>query len=272
MDAHYFYPRRHFGPMPVRMHAAVWYNGRNLRRLLQHTQLLMSQTVDAERRLAQTYDFGGRTAIIPNAVSALPVDTAGEPTLPGPLAPHTNRTKLLCLTQYYGHKNLEGIVTVFERFRDELDDVVVILNIGDLSNPYARKFLASIDRAGLGDRIVNVGFIPQASLADYYRSCEALLMPTFLESFSGTYVEAMRYELPILTSDLDFAHAVCGDAALYFDPWDPRAIKDAILRFGAEPQLGTELAAWGRARLTTLFRSWDDNARDLITELTKLVA
>ena len=163
-------------------------------------------------------------------------------------------------------------VTVFERFREELDNVVVVLNIGDLSNPYARKFLKSVDRAGLGDRIINVGFIPQASLADYYRSCQALVMPTFLESFSGTYVEAMRYELPILTSDLDFAHAVCGDAALYFDPWDPLAIKDAILRFAAEPQLGAELAARGKVRLATLFRSWDDNARDLIAELTKLVA
>ena len=30
-------------------------------------------------------------------------------------------------------------------------------------------------------------------------------MPTLLESFSGTYVESMYFEKPILTSDLDFA-------------------------------------------------------------------
>ncbi len=82
-------------------------------------------------------------------------------------------------------------------------------------------------------------------MAEYYLACNALLLPTLLESFSGTYLEAMHFGRPILTSNLDFARDVCDDAALYFDPWDPVAIKDAILKLKDDASLQTELVCRG---------------------------
>jgi hypothetical protein len=43
----------------------------------------------------------------------------------------------------------------------------------------------------------------------WYKATQALLLPTLLESFSGTYIEAMHFERPIFTSNLDFAKEVC---------------------------------------------------------------
>ena len=57
-----------------------------------------------------------------------------------------------------------------------------------------------------------------------YRQCDGLLMPTLLESFSGTYVEAMFHNIPIFTSNFDFARDVCKDGAMYFDPFDVQDI------------------------------------------------
>ena len=53
-------------------------------------------------------------------------------------------------------------------------------------------------------------------------------MPTLLESFSGTYVESMYFEKPILTSDLDFAKEICGNGAIYFNPFNTQEQLDAI--------------------------------------------
>jgi len=97
-----------------------------------------------------------------------------------------------------------------------------------------------------------------------------MFLPTFLESFSGTYLEAMHFGLPILTSDLDFAHAVCGDAAIYFDPWNAASIKDAILKLRNNPELSQELVAKGKTRLQTNFRSWDEIATDVVCLLEQM--
>ncbi|UCG17514.1 MAG: glycosyltransferase [Phycisphaerales bacterium] len=269
-DAHYSYPRKHYGAESFRNRLVFAYNGWYLGRVLRHTKLLLCQTPVAQRRLVRAYGYKGQTAVCPNAVSDLPFGGEADPSVPQALAPYRDRMKLFCLSWYYAHKNLESLFALFAQFSQELAGVVVVTTIDADQSPLARRFVRSIERFGLQDRIVNVGFIPDAQLASYYRHCHALLLPTFLETFSGTYVEAMRWGLPILTSDLDFAHCVCGDAALYFDPWNVRSMKDAISRLRANPDLGRELTNRGTARLQTMFKSWNEIAVDLSGELTKL--
>ena len=61
-------------------------------------------------------------------------------------------------------------------------------------------------------------------MGNLYKSSNAMLLPTLIESFGIPYVEAMSLGVPILTSDLDFAHDVCGNAASYFDPFNAKDI------------------------------------------------
>jgi glycosyltransferase involved in cell wall biosynthesis len=76
-----------------------------------------------------------------------------------------------------------------------------------------------------------------------------------LESFSGTYVEAMYHGKPVFTSDLDFAKTVCGDAAFYFNPLRPDSIIDSIRDAHKNPDLILSKIALSKERLTT-FLSW----------------
>ena len=248
---HLFYPPKHYGNETLRNRLLHWYHGRHLAKSLRRRTVLLCQTPVAERRLRETYGFTGRTVLVPNAVSAFTMDGASDQAMPEPLARYKDRMRLLCLTSYYAHKNLEVIVETFRRFPDELREVIVVTTVEARQHPKCPAFLRSIDRAGLMDRIVNVGPLPQTQLAAYYKNCHGMFLPTLLESFSGTYLEAMYFGVPILTSDLDFAHAVCSDAAIYFDPWDPGSIKDAILRLRNDPQSAQDMVARGRERLVT---------------------
>jgi glycosyltransferase involved in cell wall biosynthesis len=64
--------------------------------------------------------------------------------------------------------------------------------------------------------VYNLGPIPIPECASLYKECDAMFLPTLLECFSASYIEAMYMEKPIVTSDLDFAHTVCGNSALNF--------------------------------------------------------
>src|SRR5690625_1180698 len=79
-----------------------------------------------------------------------------------------------------------------------------------------------------------------------------MFMPSLLECFSASYVEAMAMEKPILTSDLPFARAVCKEAAIYFDPMNPVDITDKIQNLIKNPEAQKELIQEGRNIFKTM--------------------
>jgi glycosyltransferase involved in cell wall biosynthesis len=108
-------------------------------------------------------------------------------------------------------------------------------------------------------------------LANYYRHSSALILPTLLESFTATYLEAMQFDCPVLTSDLDFAREVCGEAAIYFDPWNVDDMCNAILRLRDDPALQRNLRLQGRERLQKVFPDWKHITADALGHLIGFV-
>ena len=119
---------------------------------------------------------------------------------------------------------------------------------------------------------MNLGPVEPQAIPACFANCEALLFPTRLESFSATYLEAMASGLPVLTSDLDFAREVCGEAALYFDPWSSESMARAIVQVRDDTRLREQLAGEGRRQLaTTHNRSWKDVAEMILSDLQRVV-
>ena len=87
------------------------------------------------------------------------------------------------------------------------------------------QYLAGIQQ----ETIVNLGKIQGKYMNALYQQCDALLLPSLIESYGLPYIEAMAHNLPIVTSDLDFAHEMCGDLALYFNPFDMESAGEAML-------------------------------------------
>ncbi len=268
---HLFYPARHAGYVTLRgrlMHRLKkYYFGKQLPK----TQLALVQTAVVARRLRETYGYRGHTLVCSTAVSPLLLEHRKDQPVPASLEPLRGRLKLLYVSRYYGHKNFEGVLDLFERHRDALSEVTIVTTVSPEGGPYARRYLHEIRRRGLRDHILNVGPVPHEQVGQYYAYCDALFMPTLLETFGIPYVEAMAQDLPILTSDLDFAHAVCGDAALFFDPWSTDSMRDAILRLKNDPAQRERLITAGRERLRQQFPTWDQIAVTVLSELRRLV-
>lgn len=97
--------------------------------------------------------------------------------------------------------------------------------------------------------IINIGPISQKSCPSIYAQADALFAPTILETFSAAYPEAMKMEIPILTSDYSFSRDVCHDAALYFNPLDEKDIMIKIEELMKNHELKNKLIENGKKQL-----------------------
>lgn len=222
------------------------------KKYLSYVDLLLAQSDVMKKRLHDIYGFK-KIGIAPNAVSLDNLDSGSPKDFNLPGGP-----KFLYLTRFYPHKNLSIFLKIAQKIKDEQLDWKLIITL-DREQSYATaEFLDKIEARGLDLILVNIGSVEMKHVPSLYNQCDYLLMPTLLESFSGTYVEAMYHKLPILTSDLDFAHAVCKDAALYFDPLDEDSIFDAMKNM-MDNNLKKEFVEKGTDTLDNM-TSWADTA------------
>jgi len=186
---------------------------RVFKKWLSYASVVIAQTDTMKARLDSLYGLRN-VEVIPNAVS-LDNMTGGEYFdfgLP------EQKIKLLYLACYYPHKNLEVLLPLAREISEMSLPYCVVVTLDPAQHRNAKRFLSRVLGDGLDGTIINIGSVPMEFVPSLYSQCDALLMPTLLESFSGTYVEAMFHRKVILTSDLDFARDVCGQAAFYFNP------------------------------------------------------
>jgi len=263
-DAHLFYPVKFYERETRKKKLVKWFQQRRFAKDLKNTDTLFLQTEVAAKRIVDMFAYKGKTVILPNAVSVEVKDASVSPDAPELINQQATKFKLFYLTRYYPHKNIELLIELFDKYRDQLVNVCLYLTIEESQHPLAKKLLSDIKHLELGDYIINVGPLAQAELPTYFSHVDALVMPTTLESFSGTYLEAMSFSCPVLTSDLDFAKAICGDAALYFDPWNVDSLFNALMQLTGDNNIQTELQEKGRERLHGFGTTWEENGERLV--------
>ena len=72
------------------------------------------------------------------------------------------------------------------------------------------------------------GFLSPEAMIKAYAQVDALLFLSKDESYGFPLVEAMFVGLPIVCPDLPYAHTLCGDQAIYFDPNSPDSLHQAL--------------------------------------------
>ena len=114
-----------------------------------------------------------------------------------------------------------------------------------------------------------LGKIDISECPPLYQKCQVMFMPTLMECFTATYVEAMKMEVPIVTTDLEFARGLCGDAACYYDAIDPKAAAEAIYKVATDKDYAKRLTDEGKKQLLT-FDNYEQRTEKLIRILESL--
>jgi len=187
-----------------------------------------------------------KISVIPNCYSNI---FERAKSLPSPGNPVT---KIFTLAAPYPHKNLSIIpktaaILQAQGVGDAFKFVTTLPDSGSVSD----NFWRIARELHVENMVENIGPIVLRDCPKWYAATDILFLPTLLETFSVTYLEAMKMNRPIVTTDLDFAHDVCGEAAEYFEPRNADSAARAILKISNDSRYYLELVRKGTERLKT---------------------
>ncbi len=109
-------------------------------------------------------------------------------------------------------------------------------------------------------RVVFTGRLEQEDLAEVTGSADALVFVSLFEGFGVPIIEAMRCEVPVITSTTSCMPEIADGAALLCEPTDVDAITEAMHSIVADTALRAQLVEHGRTRAQAF--SWDQAANE----------
>ena len=112
-DAHYVYPKSHYGSMTLLQYMRYAVQIRQLRRCVADSSIIYCQTATMLRRAQMLFPQLREARVLPNCVPVLAGSAIQGATIPAAVHRYADHFRLICLSRYYPHKNLEGIVETF---------------------------------------------------------------------------------------------------------------------------------------------------------------
>ncbi|BEG97884.1 glycosyltransferase [Bacteroides sedimenti] len=172
--------------------------------------------------------------------------------------------RLLTIAAFYPHKNISIIKNVLDILElKKITNIKFVITIPD-------EVYKSIFPLKYRTKVLNVGRTPVVECPSLYQECDIAFIPTMLECFTAAYPEAMAMKKPILTSDLGFAHSICLNAAVYFDPLNAEDIANKISLLVNNDKLQNELIINGENRLPQ-FLTGKERAIEYLNICQKLI-
>jgi glycosyltransferase involved in cell wall biosynthesis len=95
-----------------------------------------------------------------------------------------------------------------------------------------------------------------------YAEADALLFLSLTESYGFPLIESMFIGLPIICPNLPYAHALCGDQAIYFEANDIQSLREACIELKTRLLRGWH-PDWS-AQINSLPKDWDSVASQML--------
>jgi len=151
---------------------------------------------------------------------------------------------VLCVAAKRPHKNLDGLIRALARVREHRPQLV----LPGSPTPYEDELRSLAGTLGVERNVRFLGWVSDDDLEALFALASCFALPTFEEGFGLPVLEAMARDVPVVCSDIPTLREVVGNAALLFDPTDPRSIANAIVRVISDEHLARQLVEDGRRR------------------------
>lgn len=136
---------------------------------------------------------------------------------------------ILRVGNFYPHKNVENLLLAFKNFLfDTYDNHDVKLVLVGRRDYFYSKIANQVHLLNIAENVIFIESPKDEELLSLYRNAIATIVPSFMEGFSLTAVEAMSLSSVVVVSDIPVHREICGDAAIYCNPKDVNDIKQKI--------------------------------------------
>lgn len=170
---------------------------------------------------------------------------------------------LLAVATLHPHKNLDGLLRAFVRFRERRPEFRLV--VCGLHGFFTGPLHDLRESLGLRDAVEFPGWIPREELHDLYARAWAFVFPSLFEGFGLPVLEALAAGVPTACSRIEPIAGIAGAAALKFDPRDTGAMVEAMLRIAGDEPLRARLAEEGPRRAAGF--SWRATAEATLAAL-----
>lgn len=168
------------------------------------------------------------------------------------------------------HKNFDIIPYILEELdKIGISNVRFHLTVAP-DSVVAQQIDTKLKDYGYYNRVVNHGNLSQKDLGEMYRRCQFCFLPTLLEVFSASTLEAMFFQLPIVATNFDFNAEVLEDSCLYYEPMNGKAAAFQFAKLIGDSQLQNELKERMQKQLT-IYSNYDAHFNAIKDFLIKVI-
>jgi len=171
-----------------------------------------------------------------------------------------NNPYLLYVGNAYPHKNLNRLLKTFNVILKKKPDLGLIL-VGKIDYFYERT-RKQAEKLGLDGKVTFAGELSDKELIKTYQNGLAYVFPSLSEGFGLPGLEAMKQNLPVVSSDKDPLPEVYGPAAVYFNPESVQDMAEKILQVITNNLLREKMKILGQNQIKKY--SWDKCAKQVL--------
>jgi len=171
------------------------------------------------------------------------------------------------------YKNLQRLIKAFDILVKKYNYHGNLVIVGDLfySN-YVKILRLLVSELNLDERIIFTGKVEHKKIKYFYTHADLFVLPSIAETFGMPITEAMSCGVPVAVSDPHLSilkgnyfipfREICGDAAHYFNPFDPVDIADGIYKIIADGDYREGLKLKGLAQAKKY--NWEETAKSMV--------
>lgn len=163
-------------------------------------------------------------------------------------------------------KNLVNLLKAFSVFKKRQQTNMKLVLTGRLAWKYG-SFTESLKTYKYRNDVLMTGYVEEEELVKIIGAAYGLVYPSLLEGFGVPVLEAMRSDVPVITSANSAMQEIAKDAALYADASSYPDIADKMMLLYKDETLRKQLIEKGR--YTVGQYSWDKTAALLWKSIVK---
>lgn len=251
-------------PAVVTIHDLVWVvcpQTMRRRGLLAERMLMPPALRRADRIVAVSEATRSEIAVrFPDTAQKILTVYPGATALPAGAGPSQRQPYALFVGTIEPRKNLAGLLRALALLKREqaFDGRLIVVGGSGWRQSHIGE---EVERLDLGDSVHFTGYVSDRELADLYAGARFLAMPSLYEGFGFPILEANRFGLAVLTSNVSSMPEVAGTTAHLIDPLDDRSIAAGFRRLWSDDAYRRRLADAAPANVDR-FR-WDICAEQL---------
>jgi glycosyltransferase involved in cell wall biosynthesis len=225
-------------PMVVLEHSPMGVWSEFSRRLKRRTSRRLAAHVTVGERTARTIESDN--GLVPGSIRTI---HHGVPDVDHAPVERPDAPTVLCVSRHDPVKGIDVLLDAFARVAEPTRLVV----IGDGTETASLE--AQLRRLGLEQRVeLRPGMWGEVRAADVMWAFDALVLPSRLEGFPVTVVEAMLAAIPVVATRVGSVDesVLDGETGWIVPPEDPAALAGAIEAVVADPERARRMGARGR--------------------------